>query len=53
VNRFRTLDAIPFKKSLRFDMELWHWGQTRVTWQALIYYYARPGATDDLARRRD
>jgi hypothetical protein len=50
VNRFRTLDAIPFKKSLRFDMELWHWGQTRVTWQGLIYYYARPGATDDLGR---
>jgi hypothetical protein len=50
VNRFRTLDAIPFEKSLRFDMELWHWGQTRVTWQALIYYYARPGATDDLAK---
>ena len=42
VNRFRTLDAIPFEKSLRFDMELWHWGQTRVTWQALIYYYADP-----------
>lgn len=50
VNRFRALDAIPFEKSLRFDMELWHWAQTRVTWQALIYYYARPGAKDDLAR---
>jgi hypothetical protein len=48
VNRFRTLDAIPFAKSLRFDMELWHWGKTRVTWNALIYYYARPGAKDDL-----
>jgi hypothetical protein len=53
VNRFRTLDAIPFEKSLRFDMELWHWAQARVTWQALIYYYARPGATDDLGRRRN
>jgi hypothetical protein len=51
VNRFRTLDAIPFEKSLRFDMELWHWGQTRVTWRALIYYYAKPGAKDDLGRR--
>jgi hypothetical protein len=48
VNRFRTLDAIPFAKTLRFDMELWHWGKTRVTWHALIYYYARPGAKDDL-----
>jgi hypothetical protein len=50
VNRFRALDAIPFEKSLLFDMELWHWGQARVTWQALIYYYARPGAKDDLAK---
>jgi hypothetical protein len=48
MNRFRTLDAIPFEKSLRFDMELWHWGQTSVTWSALVYYYARPGAKDDL-----
>jgi hypothetical protein len=48
VNRFRTLDAIPFQKSLRFDMELWHWGQTRVTWNASAYYYARPGSKSDL-----
>jgi hypothetical protein len=47
MNRFRTLDAIPFEKSLRFDMELWHWAQTGVTWNALVYYYARPGAKDD------
>jgi hypothetical protein len=53
VNRFRTLDAIPFDQSLRFDMELWHWGKTQVTWQALIYYYARPGAKDDLMPRAD
>jgi hypothetical protein len=50
VNRFRTLDAIPFEKSLRFDMELWHWGSARITWHALIYYYARPGAKDDLQK---
>jgi len=46
LNRFRTLDAIPFERSLRFDMELWHWAQARVTWNALVYYYARPGARD-------
>jgi hypothetical protein len=46
MNRFRTLDAVPFEKSLRFELELWHWGQTRVTWDALIYYYARPGAKE-------
>jgi hypothetical protein len=42
-NRFRTLDAIPFQRSLRFDMELWHWEETRVTWDAMLYFYARPG----------
>ncbi len=25
VNRFHILDAIPFTKSFRFDMEFWHW----------------------------
>ena len=53
VNRFRTLDAIPFEKSLRFDMELWHWGSARVMWHSLIYYYARPGAKDDLQKGPD
>ncbi|HEX6275551.1 MAG TPA: DUF2961 domain-containing protein [Polyangiaceae bacterium] len=53
VNRFRTLDAVPFDESLRFDLELWHWGSTQVTWDGLIYYYARPGAKDDLGEEPD
>ena len=47
VNRFHVFDAIPFNKSFRFDLELWHWQATRVTWSNAIYYYARPGATND------
>jgi hypothetical protein len=47
MNRFHLLDAVPFTRAFRFDMELWHWSETRVTWDAMIYYYARPGATDD------
>jgi len=46
VNRFHVFDAIPFSKSFRFDLELWHWAATRVTWSSTLYYYARPGATD-------
>jgi hypothetical protein len=46
-NRFRTLDAIPFARALRFDLELWHWEETRVTWDGMSYFYARPGATFD------
>jgi hypothetical protein len=48
VNRFHILDAIPFTKSFRFDMEVWHWTpNTNVTYAATSYWYARPGATDD------
>ena len=44
MNRFHTLDAVPFTKQLVFDMELWHWDDTHVSWSAMTYYYARPGA---------
>jgi hypothetical protein len=48
VNRFHVLDAIPFEKSFRFDMEAWHWTPNAdVTYAATSYWYARPGATDD------
>lgn len=48
VNRFHVLDAIPFEKSFRFDMEFWHWAPNiQVNYAATSYWYARPGATDD------
>jgi hypothetical protein len=48
VNRFHVLDAIPFTKSFRFDMEVWHWTPNiEVAYAATSYWYARPGATDD------
>jgi hypothetical protein len=48
VNRFHILDAIPFTKSFKFDMEFWHWTPTtQVPYAATSYWYARPGATDD------
>lgn len=47
VNRFHILDAIPFTKSLRFDMELWHWhAACKVNMAVTAYWYARPGSTD-------
>jgi hypothetical protein len=48
MNRFHILDAIPFSRAFRFEMELWHWQETSVTWDAMAYYYARPGAKDDV-----
>ena len=48
VNRFHILDAIPFEKSFKFDMEVWHWvPNIDVAYSAVSYWYARPGGTDD------
>jgi hypothetical protein len=43
--RWHLLDAVPFQKALRFDLELWHWDETLVTWASTAYYYARPAGT--------
>ena len=48
MNRFLVLDPVPFTTRLRFDLELWHWSDTAVDAAALLYWYARPGGTDDL-----
>jgi len=45
--RTRSLDAIPFTQSLRFDMEVWHWKECDVEYAATTYFYARPGATSN------
>lgn len=42
MNRFHILDPIPFGRSLRFDFEIWHWSDTRITTDAVAYWYARP-----------
>jgi len=44
VNRTRSLDSIPFTRSLRFDMEIWHWTDCKVGYAATTFWYARPGA---------
>ena len=48
MNRFHILDPIPFARSLRFDLEIWHWTETTVAVDATVYWYARPGGRDDL-----
>lgn len=45
VTRVRSLDAIPFTKSLKFDMEVWHWKECDVSYSATSYFYAKPGVT--------
>jgi len=44
--RVRSLDRIPFKRHLQFDMELLHWQKiARVDYAATTYWYAMDGAT--------
>ena len=44
--RHRVLDAIPFGASLVFDMELWHWRECVVDYDAFCWYYVKPGPED-------
>lgn len=39
--RHRVLDAVEFTRSLVFDMELWHWRDCRVDYDAWCWYYFR------------
>ena len=45
--RFHVLDAIPFTKRLRFDLEVNHWGDqpVQVAYDGIVYFYARPGVS--------
>ena len=39
-SRYRALDAIPFRTSLRFDMEMWHWARTKINYAPTTFWYA-------------
>lgn len=51
--RYRILDAIPFAKSLRVDMEMWHWVKTKVDFAPACFWYQRPGGTRNVAADAD
>ena len=44
VSRFQIMDDIPFSSSLKFDMEVWHSQETKVTQATMAYWYGLPGA---------
>jgi hypothetical protein len=50
MSRFHILDPIPFERGLRFDFEVWHWSDTTLTLDALLYWYARPGSKADFPK---
>jgi hypothetical protein len=43
--RVRLLDGIPFEKSFRMDMEVWHWRPVQIAYAATTYWYGLPGAS--------
>jgi hypothetical protein len=45
--RNRALDAIPFRKRLQFDMEMWHWAQTVVNYAPVTCWYMKPGGVSN------
>jgi len=46
--RYRGLDAMPFSKSLKFDMEMWHWTKTKLNFAPTTFYYLLPGGTSNI-----
>jgi hypothetical protein len=45
--RVRLLDGIPFTKSLKVDMEVWHWRPCVIPYAVATYWYGLPGATSN------
>ena len=42
-NRYRSLDAIPFEKSLDVNVELFEWDDERVVYAPVSFWYMKPG----------
>jgi hypothetical protein len=45
VHRWQLFDPIPYTKSLRFYLELWHWADVQAGFARTAYWYAKPGGT--------
>jgi len=46
LTRWHIMDKIPYRKSLRFDMEIWHWAEVDMDYAVVSYWYAKPGGRD-------
>ena len=42
-SRLRSLDSIPVETSLKHDMEIWNWADTKVDYAVGLFWYGRPG----------
>jgi len=52
VSRERMLDAIPFRTSLKVDMEVGVWFPVKANYAVGTMWYARPGASSTVAKER-
>jgi hypothetical protein len=48
--RWRNLDCIPFRKSYKMDMELWHWGRTKMDYSPTVFWYGSKQAKSNNTR---
>jgi hypothetical protein len=49
VSRFHIIDNIPFTKSFKFDIEVWHWAECEIAMAETAYWYAFAGGTNTFA----
>ena len=47
VSRFHIMDNIPWTKSFRFDLEMWHWADVKIAQSVCAYWYADGAAKDN------
>jgi hypothetical protein len=49
VHRSQILDAVPFQRSFRFDLEVWHWvDKLSLDYATVAYWYGAAGAVSGL-----
>ncbi len=48
VNRLQIVDDVPFQRSFKFDLEVWHWRDLAVDYAGTVYWYAAGGAQSGL-----
>ncbi len=45
LNRWQIFDPISYTTSLKFTLEMWHWGDVIATFAHTAYWYAKPSGT--------
>ena len=46
--RYRSLDAMPFKKEISSNIEMWHWVKTKMNYAMTAFWYVKPGFVSNI-----